>query len=178
MMIWSEDDMFFQTSGKCKNGFDRFTPNLYKKCLEIVIKEKLDFLKINFTEFYGDNSTCWAWYNVPEAFRIKHWPNSPRIPSPYDPNAPLTNFSNVKSHKGIPYALGDIFYCNWTHFITKEGNNKCFQNVKFSRPFENTWMSQIYQETVKGNIKPGLLLLTPVEHDRFDHYDSSLRKEN
>lgn len=33
-------------------------------------------------------------------------------------------------------------------------------------------------EMVKGNIKPGLLLLTPTEHNRFDHYDGSLRKES
>jgi hypothetical protein len=39
-------------------------------------------------------------------------------------------------------------------------------------------MSYSYQETVKGNIKPGLLLLTPTEHNRFDHYDGSLRKES
>jgi len=31
---------------------------------------------------------------------------------------------------------------------------------------------------IKGNIKPGLLLLTPVEHNRFDHYDKKLRKES
>jgi len=39
-------------------------------------------------------------------------------------------------------------------------------------------MSHCYQETVKGNINPALLLLTPTEHNRFDHYDRSLRKEN
>jgi hypothetical protein len=38
-------------------------------------------------------------------------------------------------------------------------------------------MSNCYQETVKGNIKPGLLLLTPTEHIRFEFYDGSLRKE-
>ena len=32
--------------------------------------------------------------------------------------------------------------------------------------------------TVKGNINPGILLLTPTEHDRFDHYDGKLRKES
>jgi hypothetical protein len=38
-------------------------------------------------------------------------------------------------------------------------------------------MSHCYQETIKGNIKPGLLLATPTEHHRFDFYDGSLRKE-
>jgi hypothetical protein len=39
-------------------------------------------------------------------------------------------------------------------------------------------MSHVYQETILGNINPGLLLLTPTEHNRFDHYDGSLRKES
>ena len=38
-------------------------------------------------------------------------------------------------------------------------------------------MSHNYQENVKGNINPGLLLLTPTEHNRFDFYPSELRKE-
>ena len=179
--IWSEDDMFFQNKPEetCRNGFNRYTPNLYKKCLEIVQKEKFDFLKINFTEFYGDSSTCWAWYNVPQHVREELWPNNKRLPvNGLDPNAPLTEFKNIKSHKGLPYVTGNIYYSNWTHFITKEGNRKMFQDTRFQHPFENTWMSHIYQETIKEKIKPGLLLLTPVEHDRFHHYDGSLRREN
>jgi hypothetical protein len=62
--------------------------------------------------------------------------------------------------------------------VSKEGNKKMFINTKFNHPFENTWMSFIYQETKKENIKSGILLLTPTEHDRFDFYDSTLRKEN
>jgi len=178
--IWSEDDMFFQNKPgeTCRNGFNRYTPNLYQKCLEILKKENFDMLKLNFTEFYGDNSVCWPWYNTPQDFRQKHWTNNPTLPvQGLDPNAPLTEFKNIKSHKGLPYATGEIYYCNWTHFITKEGNRKMFQDTKFQHPFENTWMSHIYQETIKGKIKSGLLLLTPIEHNRFDHYDGSLRKE-
>jgi hypothetical protein len=39
-------------------------------------------------------------------------------------------------------------------------------------------MSFIYQETIKGNIKPAILLATPTEHDRFEHYSSNERREN
>jgi hypothetical protein len=39
-------------------------------------------------------------------------------------------------------------------------------------------MSYCYQETIKGRINPGLLLLTPTEHNRFEHYEANLRKEN
>ena len=178
--IWSEDDMFFQNKPveTCRNGFNRYIPNLYQKCLEILKKENFDFLKLNFTEFYGDSSTCWAWYNVPQDVRQSLWPDKPRLPvQGLDPNAPLTEFKNIKSHKGLPYVTGNIYYSNWTHFITKEGNRKMFQDTRFQHPFENTWMSHIYQETIKGKINPGLLLLTPIEHNRFDHYPSELRKE-
>jgi hypothetical protein len=181
VMVFSEDDMFFQNKPgeTCRNGFNRYTPNLYQKCLEILQKENFDFLKINFSEFYGDNSTCWSWYNTPQDFRQKHWPDKPKLPvQGLDPNAPKTEFKHIKSHKGLPYVSGEIYYCNWTHFITKEGNRKMFQETKFQHPFENTWMSFIYQETIKGKINPGLLLLTPIEHNRFEFYSSDLRREN
>lgn len=180
VMIWSEDDMFFQKNlgETCRNGFNRYTSNLFEKSLEILKKEKFDFLKLNFTEFYGSNDVQFSWYNTPQEFRQKHWPNNPKLPTQgLDPEAPLTEFKNIKSHKGLPYITGEIFYCNWTHLVTKDGNRKMFQNTKFQHPYENTWMSFIYQETIKGVIKPGLLLLTPIEHNRFHHYDSSLRKE-
>ena len=179
--IWSEDDMFFQNKPgeTCRNGFNRYTPNLYQKCLEILKKENFDILKLNFSEFYGDNGVQWSWYNTPQDFREKHWTNNPKLPvQGLDPNSPKTEFKNIKSHKGLPYATGEIYYCNWTHFFTKEGNRKMFQDTKFQHPFENTWMSHIYQETIKGKINPGLLLLTPIEHNRFDHYSSELRREN
>ena len=181
VMVWSEDDMFFQNKPNetCRNGFNRYTPNLYQKCLDILKKENFDFLKINFTEFYGDNSTCWPWYNVPQDFRKKHWPNNPNLPvHGLDPNSPLSNYKHIKSYKGLPYVTGEIYYCNWTHFVTKEGNRKMFQETKWGHPFEQTWMSYIYQETIKGKINPGLLLLTPIEHNRFEHYDGKLRREN
>jgi hypothetical protein len=181
IMIFSEDDMFFQKKigETCRNGFNRYIPNLYMKCLEILQKEEFDYLKISFSEFYGDNSVQWSWYNTPQDFREKHWPNNPRLPQMgLDPNAPKTEFKNINSHKGLPYVSGEIYYCNWTHFITKQGNQKFFQNVRFQHPFENTWMSFIYQETIKGNVNSGLLLLTPIEHNRFDFYSAELRKEN
>jgi hypothetical protein len=173
--------MFFQpTQGEvCRNGFPRFTPNLYNKCLEIVKKENFDFLKLNFSEFYGDNSTQWSWYNVPQSFREQHWPEKSKLPvMGLDPEAPKTVFDNIKSYDGVPYATGEIYYCNWTHFVTREGNKKMFLTTKWAYAFENTWMSYMFQETIKGNLNPGILLMTPIEHNRFEHYDGSLRKES
>ena len=176
-----EDDMFFfpKKGEVCKNGFNRYVSNLYNSSLEIVKKEDIDFLKMNYTEFYGDNGTQWSWYNVPQHVREEFWPNKPNLPvMGLDPNAPKTKFEKILSYKNIPYALGDVYYCNWPQIVTKHGNKKMFLETKWARPFEQTWMSFIYQETKKGNINPGLLLLTPTEHDRFDFYDGSLRKES
>lgn len=180
-MLFFEDDMFFypKKDEVCRNGFNRFVDNLYNKSISIMKKENLDFLKLNFSEFYGDNSIQWSWYNVPQVVRDKVWPNNKRLPvQGLDPNAPNTKFDSIKSYEGISYALGEVYYCNWPQIVSKEGNKKMFLTTKWNRPFEQTWMSYIYQETIKGLIKPAILLLTPTEHDRFDHYDGSLRKES
>lgn len=179
-MYFFEDDMFFYPNkGEvCKNGFNRFTNNLYQKSLEIVYKEKFDFLKLNFTEFYGDNSTQWSWYNVPQHFRESHWPKNKKLPKQgIDENAPKTKFNEIKIHKGIPYASGEIYLCNWPIVLSKSGSYKCYSETKFQHPYEQTIMSHNYQQTVKGSLNPGILLLTPTEHNRFEHYSSNLRKE-
>ncbi|MDB4352052.1 hypothetical protein OAA60_01300 [Porticoccaceae bacterium] len=181
LMYFFEDDMFFYPNkGEvCKNGFNRDTPKLYSKTLSIVKKEGFDFLKLNYTEFFGDNGTQWSWYNVPQNFRESHWPNKRKLPERgLDPNSPRTNFNNIKTYSGLSYVDGEIYYCNWPQLVTKKGNKKMFLTEKWGNPYEQTWMSYIYQETVKNNIKPGLLLLTPTEHNRFEHYDKNLRKES
>ena len=180
-MWWSEDDMFFQNKPNetCRNGFNRYVPNLYNKCVEIMNKEDFDFLKINYSEFYGDNGTCWPWYNLPQEKRNEYFPEKPNLPiNGLDSNAPKTKFNHIVSHKGLPYIDGEVYYCNWTHIISQEGNKKMFLDTKWAHPFENTWMSHHYQLTKKTQLRGGLLLLTPIEHERFDHYSKELRKES
>ena len=176
-----EDDMFFYVGGEptCRNGFNRKVQKLYEKILDITKSENFDFVKMNYSEFYGDNGTQWSWYNVPQNVREKFWPEKPSLPvRGLDPNAPKTKFDKVLSYNGTPYASGEIYYCNWPQVVTKEGNKKMFLDTTWAHPFEQTWMSHIYQETKKGNIHPGLLLITPTEHNRFDFYEGSLRKES
>jgi len=177
--FWFEDDMFFYNkTDTCKNGFNRFVSNLYKKTLEIINKEGFDFLKLNFTEFFGDNSTQWAWYNLPQEKRDILFPENTQLPSiGFGVNPPKTKFNNIKSHMDVPYVTGEIYLCNWPILLSKEGNYKCYLKTKWTYPYEQTLMSHCYQETVKGRIKGGLLLMTPTEHNRFDHYESKLRKE-
>lgn len=179
-MHFFEDDMFFYPEvGVCRNGYNRYVENFYLKTLEIIHREEFDFMKLNYTEFFGDNGTQWAWYNVPQSVRDEYWPNNKRLPElGLDPNAPKTAFHLVQSYQGIPYGIGEIYYCNWPQIVSKEGNKKMFLETTWARPFEQTWMSYIYQEMKKDRIFPGILLMTPTEHNRFDHYERSLRKES
>ncbi len=175
-----EDDMSFSDDriGYCRNGFSRYSPNLYDKLIRLMNNKKFDFIKLNYSEFFGDNGTQWAWYNVPQSFREKQWPDNQKLPvQGLDPNSPRTKYNTIESFEGLPYATGEIFYCNWPQIMSKEGNKKCFIDTKFASPYEQSLMSFIFQETVKGKIKPAILLMTPTEHHRFEHYDASLRKE-
>ena len=176
-----EDDMFFypHEGEVCKNGFNRYVKDLYKSSMEITKTHNFDFLKLNYTEFFGDNGTQWSWYNVPQSFRETRWPEKSQLPvQGQDPNAPRTLFRSIRSYKGIPFIDGEIYYCNWPQVVTKEGNKKMFLTEKWAHPYEQTWMSYMYQETVAGNLRPGMLLMTPTEHDRFEFYDRGLRKES
>jgi hypothetical protein len=53
-----------------------------------------------------------------------------------------------------------------------------FLETTWRHPYEQTWMSHMFQELKRGKLKFGLLLLTPTEHNRFDHYERELRKES
>ena len=178
--LFFEDDMFFYPNREvCRNGFNRYVPNLYSKTLQIVKKENFDFLKLNFSEFFGDNGTQWAWYNVPQHVREKYWPGKNRLPQQgLDPNAPKALYDSVRTFQGIPYVTGDVYYCNWPQIVTRTGNQKMFLDTTWGHPFEQTWMSHMYQLVKEGSLYPGLLLMTPTEHDRFEHYERGLRKES
>lgn len=178
--LFFEDDMFFYGGEKdtCKNGFVRKIKNLYRKSLEIAHKENFDFLKLNFTEFFGDNQKQWSWHNVPNDKRRELFPEKPIKKGSDHNQAPYLKFSNIKSHKGIPYASGEVYYCNWPQIISREGNKKMFLDTTWKYPYEQTWMSHFYQLTVQGELNPGILLATPTEHDRFDFYKKEERREN
>ena len=179
--LFFEDDMFFfpNEGTVCRNGFNRYIPNLYTKSLEVMKKENFDFLKLNYSEFYGDNGTQWAWYNVPQSVREQFWPGKNRLPvQGLDPNAPKSVYTHVLSHKGLPYTIGEVYYCNWPQLVSRPGNKKMFLDVTWAHPFEQTWMSHMYQLIKKDELYPGLLLATPTEHNRFEHYSGDLRKES
>jgi hypothetical protein len=178
--MFFEDDMFFYngTEEFCRNGFKRKVPNFYDSVIQIMETEKFDFLKFNFSEFYGDNRKQWSWHNIPDNVRQELFPENPTKGDGDIEKAPFMKFSSIRSYRGLPYATGEIFYCNWPQIVSREGNKKMFIDTKYSYPFEQTWMSHFYQDAVKGTLKPGILLATPTEHNRFEFYPREERREN
>lgn len=178
--LFFEDDMFFYKGEEntCSNGFTRKVPGLYKKSLEICNQEGFSFLKLNFTEFFGDNQKQWSWHNVPAGIRKELFPSNPVKLTNDVSKAPFLSFNNIKSHRNLPYATGEVYYCNWPQIVSRKGNKKMFLDTTWDYPYEQTWMSHFYQLTVEGVISPGILLTTPTHHDRFDHYTQAERREN
>ena len=126
-----------------------------------------------------DNNIQVSWYNVPQQVRAEYWPNYTKLPvQGLDPNAPRTNFDKINVLNEVSYISGDIYYANWPMIVSKEGNRKMFIDTKWAHPYEQTWMSYIFQETKKGNLKPAVLLAAPVWHNRIIYYEAHERREN
>jgi hypothetical protein len=180
--IFLEDDMGIfdpKDNNLCRNGFRKYIPNLYNLIHKIMIRENFDFLKLSYTEVYMDNNIQVSWYNVPQEVRSRIWPNYSKLPvTGLDLNCPRTQFKNIEVLDGVSYASGEIYYANWPMIMNKEGNRKVFLDIKWEHPFEQTWMSYVFQETIKNNIKPGVLLASPIDHERIAHYTPQERREN
>jgi hypothetical protein len=171
-MLFFEDDMLVDLNPTqyCKFGFRKYVNNLLKTCVSIMDRENYDFLKLTFSEFYGNNSEQWAWHNVPMEKKIEYFGDIKK--------RPLTDFNNIKSFNNIPYIEGEVYYSNWPHIIGQEGNKKLFLDTKWAYPFEQTWMSHIYTLTKQGLVNPAILLASPITHNRVHFYEASERKEN
>lgn len=182
-MFFFEDDMTAnppEYSGQfCRNGFRKYIPNLYNIVHKIMLKENFDFLKLSYTEVYMDNNIQVSWYNIPQEIRTRDFPDYDKLPvTGLDLNAPRTKFKNINVLDSVSYAGGEIYYANWPMIASKAGNKKMFIDTKWAHPFEQTWMSHIYQETVKGNLNPAVLLASPIWHDRIKYYKPEERREN
>lgn len=180
--LFLEDDMGIHSpeeKGFCRNGFRLYVPNLYDKALKIIQGSDVDFLKLSYTEVYMDNNIQVSWYNVPQDVRTRDWPNYNKLPETgLDPNAPRVELKNIEVVDELSYLTGDIYYCNWPMLVGKKGNYKMFLETTWARPYEQTWMSYMYQETKKGNLKPAVLLASPIHHNRIAHYKPEERREN
>jgi hypothetical protein len=173
-MIFFEDDMMFHdnVNTKCKSGFQTYHPDLFEKVREIMENEDFDYMKLSFSEVYGDNSDNWSWFNVPKDKKSKFF-------DPLDENVKKTKLKYCNIHRGLPYAVGDFFYCNWPIIFNKRGNKKVFLDVKWENKYEQTWMSFVHMELIHTNeIKVGCLLASPINHNRVFFYKNGTRREN
>jgi hypothetical protein len=182
-MFFFEDDMTVnppELEGQfCRNGFRKYIPNIYNLVHRIMLKENFDFLKLSFTEVYFDNDKQCSWYNVPQSIRTKFWPEYDQLPvSGLDPNVPKTNFNNIGNLDGLTYIDGDIYYANWPMIVSKQGNKKMFIDTTWAYPYEQTWMSHMYQQTKADELRPAILLASPIWHDRIMYYKPEERREN
>ena len=179
--VFFEDDMFLHPNSDalCRMGLRRYTDNLFKKSLSVLKDNEFDYLKLSFSEFYGESSIQWAWYNVPQDIRSRFFPNNDKLPqSGLAPKPPKTEFKHVGCHEEVPFVEGELHYCNWPLWFSRKGNQKVFLDVTWQRPLEQTWMSFVFQLQKENKIKAGSLLLSPINHDRFEFYPGQERREN
>jgi hypothetical protein len=167
-IIWFEDDMLMEKDLRlCKNGLNMHCDNWMDRCVEIIENEHLDFIKISFSEFYGDHHEQWAWYNVPGDVKQKYFPNGTH----------RMKFETSGAHKGLAYLIGEVYYSNWPSVMTKAGNYKIFLETPYAHPYEQTIMSHCFQLSKKGRIRSAVLMASLVNHNRVYHYSKEIRKE-
>lgn len=174
-MVFFEDDMLLQVPGAqpCKNGFTTYHSDLFDKCIDIIKNENLDYLKLAFTEFYGDNHRNWAWHNLPQVKKEEYFPaRSDAV------DVAKTKIDYTGSHKGLPFAVGEYHYCNWPIIFTRKGSEQVFLEIQYAHKYEQTWMSQVMMFMREGKLKVGSLLATVINHNRVYHYDGASRREN
>ena len=179
--IFLEDDMTLheKTEEICGAGFKRHVDNLYLKSLEIIHRNRYDYLKLSYSEFYGTNSQQWSWYNIPQDIREQYFPEKTKLPEEgLDPDPPKTEIFCEKRYKDLKYFEGEFYYCNWPLWFSRQGNKKVFLDTKWTHPHEQTWMSNVFQMQKQGKIKAAALALSPIFHHRFDFYADEERKES
>lgn len=179
--LFLEDDMNLhdKTEDVCDSGFKRYIDDLYFKSLEIIHRNRYDYLKLSYSEFYGTNKNQWAWYNVPQNVREEFFPEKTKLPEQgLDPNLPYTEIFQEKRYKDLKYIEGEFHYCNWPLWFSRRGNKKVFLDVKWAYPNEQTWMSHVFQLQKQGKIRAAALALSPIFHHRFDFYSAEERKES
>lgn len=172
--LFFEDDFLLNSSSesdRCKFGFNTYDNDIFEKSIAILENEKLDYLKLNFSEFFGDNSDNWAWYNVGNEGKVKYFGTNKKDKK--------TKVEKIDSYKGVPYAIGEYHYCNWPILFSKSGNKKIFIHMQHGNAYEQKMMADVFKRMRdKKDIRAGCLLMTIVTHNRVYHYDGKTRREN
>lgn len=175
-MIFFEDDMVLNDSTQrnqiCKAGFKKYDEDLFEKAISILEENALDYLKLTFSEFFGNCHDNWAWYNMDPTSKDQFLKNDD---SPE--NRTRMFYSGV--HRNLAYAIGEFYYSNWPILFSKEGNRKFFiEECSESKIPESILMAKMQKLLRQRKMKGGSLLASPITHRRFKHYGKGQRVEN
>ncbi len=164
-----EDDMLFATAGPplCRNGFVRIVPRLFPRVTAILANEPdLDAIKLSYTEHFGCHQLDWAFVNAtPDARRTGFSQGS------------ATVIRAIRSHDGLPYALGDVHYSHWPTVLTRRGAHRLFGGDDLPAD-ETGFMARAHALQREGGLSTAVLLASPIEHERSSGYEGALRKES
>ncbi len=179
-MVFFEDDMLLcrEAGPLCPSGFARYHEDLFGKSIRIMEKEGIDYLKLNFTEVFGQNHNNHAW----EVVKGLQGQGGDKVFSEHEIKniASFERKTRIKytaSEDGLAYAVGNYFYCNWPIMFTKNANRIFFLR-EFDAKFETLWMIMSYILNDFEILRSGCLFLSPVNHHRQYSYGAGNRKEN
>ncbi|MEM6258482.1 MAG: hypothetical protein AAGI37_09235 [Planctomycetota bacterium] len=167
--IFCEDDHLLgvSTEDRCRSGYPTHIDSWLEKSLCLARHERLDYLKLLFSEVFFDNDVQVSWHNVSEADRARLFPGSTEPPP--------TRFTDEKEFCGLEYLLGEVFWCTWPSIMSKQGSLPLLR-PDFQGQHDTYAMGEIYKLTVEGKYKPAVLKATLGYHHREYDYNRETRK--
>ncbi len=168
-LYWFEDDMLLHApdAPPCRNGLRAHVPGLAEVTKKIVRRESLDFLKLSFTEFFGDHHLNWAWYHISPELRERAFPDGTF----------RTRIQYSGAEGGVSYIVGDVHFDNWPTYMTRRGNALLFLTGEVPVAWEGCYMARGFELQQRGEVRAGALLASPVNHSRTYHYPAEERRE-
>lgn len=165
-MWYFEDDMLLTSEGGvCDNGYRRHVPRLFETVTNLVANEEaLDLLKLSYTEFWGCHQLNWAWINLSPQGREASGAGS------------ATQVHTIRSSEGLPWALGDVHYSHWPSVLTRRGA-ALLLDARDEATDEAELMRWVFRAQQEGRLSAGVLLASPIEHQRVANYGDGLRRE-
>ncbi len=154
-------------AGVCVNGFPTHVSALFERTLDILQNEpELDFLKLSFTEHFGDHRFNWAYYNLDREQQRRYFPNGHE-----------THVTAIRSRSGLAYTVGEIYYSNWPMLVSRRGNETLFLQDADVDPREPYLMVRALELARAGTLRSAVLLASPITHYRAEPYAGIERRE-
>jgi len=179
-----EDDMLMHSEQVvCDNGYDSIRLGLYGKIVAASETLGLDYVKMSYTEISGDNSIQWAWYSYRWKEKKVLWPEKyaeyqdKNIQWPDIKDLPKTKFTGKGSYADLEFLEGELYYCNWPHYINKKANQKIFIDTGTTNYSEKYYCGFGFEKAKRNEIRSVVLLLSPINHYRKFNYKREDRVE-